>query len=174
MNELPELPHEINSPEPWLPGVYVPWWGWVLIGLAAILLLALLISLLKGKAPPAPADLPSLYAEYCRELESLGKNLAGKPLAFVATEASLIIRGYLAKALAEPTLYETHEETLTRADALLTLPEGARERLTPLLHRLAEYKYGPSRTDESLASNLVTDCREVLSGVHSTQPQQIA
>jgi hypothetical protein len=174
MNELPELPHDINPPDPWLPGVFIPWWGWALAALVVTILLVLLILLARRKAPDTPPDLPSLYAKYRRHLEALAGDLAGKPLARVATEASLAIRGFLSSALSEPALFETHEETLARSDALHALPQGAREHLIPLLNRLAEYKYGPSRTDETLARDLVEDCLKVLGGLDSTRHRTIA
>lgn len=174
MNELPELPHEINSPAPYLPGIQVPWWAWVIAAVVVLGLIALVIYLATRPRPAAPPDLPSLYGRYRKQLKELAGNLEGKALAQVATEASLAIRGYLSSALSEPTLFETNEETLARADALKSLPEGAREHLRPLLNKLAEYKYGPSQTDPTLASELVSDCLQVLKGIHSTQPRRIA
>lgn len=174
MEDLPELPHEINDPQPYLPGIAVPWWIWVLAALVVLALLGLLLFLLTRPKPATPPPLPQVYEECKRRLEALRHSLDGRSLAAVATEASLTLRSYLSQCLSEPALYETHEETLLRADALSTLPQGSRDRLSPLLVTLAEYKYGPSRVDETLAEKLIKDCLETLQGLESTRPRSIA
>jgi hypothetical protein len=174
MDELPELPHGINDPQPFLPGIYLPWWAWLLIGLGvlALIVLPLLFWPRRGTAKSAT---PPAYYEDCKvRLEELRKTLADRPLSALATEASLALREYLSATLSEPALFETHEETLLRESALEALPQGTRDRLAPLLNTLADYKYGPSRTDALLADKLLADCLETLQGIESTRARPIA
>ena len=84
------------------------------------------------------------------------------------------MRRYLAACLAEPALYETHEEFILRGDALTKLPAGAREHLNPLLTRLAELKYGPSGEDPTAGEALLGNCLEILQGLESTRPRALA
>ena len=167
----PDELHDIADPGPLLPGIAIPLWLW--IGLATIVAAGLAIiiwQMLRQRTTPPPSD-ASLYLESRHALERLQESTASRSLAEVATEASLIIRHYLAGSLQEPALYETHEEFELRSDALEQLPTGARQRLAPLLHRLAECKYGPSNTRNDAASELVATCLETLQGIESTRTQ---
>jgi hypothetical protein len=165
--------HDISDPVPLLPGIGIPWWLWVL-GAIAIGALILLVFLLSRRAKPVPATVEETYENSRRELESLRAHLADRPVAAIATEASLSMRRYLAACLAEPALYETHEEFILRGDALTKLPAGAREHLNPLLTRLAELKYGPSGEDPAAGETLLGNCLEILQGLESTRPRALA
>ena len=166
--------HDIADPAPYLPGIAVPLWFW--IALATLLFLGVscvLFFILRRTSPAQPPEL-SFYGESRRTLERLRESLAGRSLAEVATDASLIMRHYLVVTLQEPALYETHEEFLLRPDALEELPAGARERLAPLLDQLAQAKYSPSARNEQAANDLVNSCLQVLQGLESTRKRQIA
>lgn len=166
--------HDIADPRPLLPGIHVPLWFWICLAvILAALLTAVGLFLLRRRPEAGPPE-PDSYSESRRALERLRDSLSGRSLAEVATEASLIMRHYLASALQEPALYETHEEFLLRADALDGLPAGARERLAPLLDRLAEAKYSPSAPDRQSAAGLVDASLEVLQGLESTRERQVA
>jgi hypothetical protein len=141
--------------------------------LAALALVAVLRALWRRRATAAASAVPA-YEESRGSLLALRRDLAGRPLAEVATAASLAVRHYLAEVLDEPALFETREETLARADSFQRLPAGARERLAPLLDRLAECKYGPSRSDPAAAAALVDDCLEVLRGIESTRSRPLS
>ena len=169
-NEL----HDISDPQPLLPGIEVPLWFWIVLvafvfGAASFLL----FFFLRRQAPP-PAPGTSFYGESKSALEHLRESLGGRHLAEVATEASLILRHYLAVAMEEPALYETHEEFVMRSDALVDLPAGARDRLAPLLDHLAAAKYGPSSSQDDLSHQLVDSCLEVLQGIESTRARKVA
>lgn len=166
--------HDIADPQPLLPGIHVPLWFWICLAVALGAVLSVLLFLLRRRRerlPPAP---PAFFHDSRCALERLRESLPGRPLAEVATEASLIMRHYLASTLREPALFETHEEFLGRADALDRLPAGARAHLLPLLDRLAQAKYGPSAPDPQTAATLVESSLEVLQGIESTRERQVA
>ena len=173
MAESPPTLHDISDPGPLLPGVHVPVWVWV-VGTLAVLAVILLALFLLRRPKPASATIEEIYQNSRKELESLRGHLDKRPLAAVATGASLAMRRYLAACLTEPALYETHEEFLLRDDALAKLPSGSREHLNPLLTHLAELKYGPSIQDASAAGALIDRCLEVLQGLESTRPRPLA
>ncbi|NNC86974.1 MAG: hypothetical protein HKN82_00780 [Akkermansiaceae bacterium] len=166
--------HDIPDPSPWLPGVPLPAWAWIAIGLLTVLVLAVIAVLILRKKPAPPPDLAAVYEESCRKLKALRADLAGRPLAEVATAASFAVREYLAAALEEPALFETHEELTARHDAFAKLPAGARERLAPLLDRLAASKYGRTEQDDAAATELVDNSLKVLDGLESTRPRVVA
>ena len=166
--------HDLPDPAPWLPGIEAPWWLWLALIMGAIAVVALIVvKRLRGLAQPA-GDPNRAYEESRERLTNLKENLTGRSLAEVATDASLTLRAYLAETLEDPALFETHEEYLSRHDALAKLPSGARERLAPLLAQLAELKYGRPGPGATTAIQLVDNSLEVLDGLESTRPRVIA
>lgn len=166
--------HDIADPGPLLPAIEVPLWFWITaatLAVAALTLLVLFLRRHRGTAPPP--EVPH-YREAREALNHLRESLPGRSLVEVATEASLIMRHYLAATLQEPALYETHEEFLLRDDALDRLPAGARGHLAPLLGRLAAAKYSPGTPDHPGAASLLDSCLEVLQGVESTHYRPVA
>ena len=177
METDPEIIHDIGDPTPHLPGVFIPLWVWIILAVVVLGLLLVLVAaiVMARRKRPTPSTNPDEAYIFSRgQLKKLRDALDGMPLAEVATQASFALRYYLAACLEEPALYETHEEFTLRVDALEKLPAGSREHLNPLLERLAECKYGPSRQDEPVARTLVDDCLEVLQGIDSTRPRTIA
>lgn len=169
-----DLLHDIPDPAPWLPGMEIPWWVWAVAVLAAATVVAMVLAR-HFRTPAGPAGDSSLvYDESRQRLTALKERLPGPSLAEVATDASLTLRGYLAETLEEPALFETHEEYLSRHDALEKLPSGSRERLAPLLEQLAEIKYGRSAPGDATALQLVDNSLEVLDGLESTRVRVIA
>ena len=165
--------HDIPDPDPLLPGVALPWWIWVLPGaLLAGAVWTLIQFLSRHAAVPSSSD--NCFRDSCEALEQFRPVLGELSIAEVATQTSLILRHYLALALEEPALYETHEEFLLRSDALQKLPRGARERLAPLLSELAAAKYGPSRVDPSTSKRIIDDSLRTLQGLESTRERQVA
>ena len=168
--------HDIPDPEPYLPGVAVPLWAWILAGVVvAGALVGLVLLLLRQSRARGEAEVVDTSFQDSRDaLEALRPSSAERPLADIATDASLILRHYLAITLNEPALYETHEEFLLRSDALADLPAGARERLAPLLSQLASAKYGPSAINAESGANIINHCLEVLQGLESTRERKVA
>lgn len=171
MNE--EL-HDIPDPSPLLPGMYVPWYFWVILGFVALALLALILFLVFARRKPSSnAVIASAYEDSRKQLEALLSAVADHPLAHIATEASFAVRRYLAACLSEPALYETHEEFTLREDALNRLPAGSRDHLNPLLEQLATLKYSPSQSDPATAETILKKSLNTLQGLESTRARQI-
>lgn len=164
--------HDIPSPDPLLPSLSPPWWIWLLLGsLLAGAACALIQFLSRHSSTPSSSD--NCFRDSCEALEEFRPILGELSIAEVATKTSLILRHYLALALEEPALYETHEEFLLRSDALQKLPRGARERLAPLLSELATAKYAPSRIDPSASKRIVDDSLRTLQGIESTRERHV-
>ena len=127
----------------------VPSWElqtwWYFAAAAAVLAIVVLVLLLKrGKTVPDP------YKEK-REAYNEAKAEFTKPAGTDArTEAqriSVIIRRYLARSMGEPALFETHEEFVSRHEALSGLPEDVRESVGAFFANLAALKYAPTVPD---------------------------
>ena len=61
-----------------------------------------------------------------------------------ATECSLILRRYLVALTGDPALFETHEEWVSRHDAIENLDADLQQQTRSLFSQLAEWKYAPA------------------------------
>lgn len=163
--------HDIADPTPYLPGVHVPLYAWILLAVVGLGLLTGLAFYLRHRrnTRTKPLSIESCYEESRKKLIALSDLTEIHPLSRIATEASFAVRYYLAACLSEPALFETHEEFLLRDDALQRLPIGSRERLTPLLEHLAALKYSPSRSNPDAARTILDDALHVLQAIESTR-----
>jgi hypothetical protein len=82
-----------------------------------------------------------------------------------AVEASLILRRYLSLAAGDPALFETHEEFVSRHDALSCLSQQAREACARGFSRLATLKYASDPSTEE-PSTVVIEARALLDTLH--------
>ncbi len=82
-----------------------------------------------------------------------------------AVQASLILRKYLSLAAHDPALYETHEEFVSRHDALSVLTDEAREASEAGFARLASLKYASELPDVS-PHDVVNESRSLLETLH--------
>lgn len=156
--ELMEPP----SPEALVPDSWMePWMIAV-----AVLLVALLALLLLRKKKPAPFDPLAIrraaYTEAAAALATIG---AAVPAREAAVQGSLILRKYLSVAAADPALFETHEETLSRHDALNGFSEAARQAAERGFSRLAALKYAQQLPDVATV-NVTADSRALLETLH--------
>jgi hypothetical protein len=165
--------HDIADPSPHLPGMYVPWYLWLILGFVLIAFLVLAITLWRRKAA-TPPDIAGVYEESRKQLEALRGVINDHPLAHIATEASFAVRRYLAAYLSEPALFETHEEFILRKNSLARLPTGSRDRLNPLLEQLATLKYSPSQSDPESADTVLMKSLNTLQGIESTRDKELA
>ena len=114
---------EPASPEALVPYSWLEPW---MIAVAALLLLALLARVVFKKNKPATSDPLSAQqiarAEAAAALGEIGAVSARD----AAVQSSLILRQYLAVAAGDPALFETHEEYLSRHQALQAFSEDAR------------------------------------------------
>jgi hypothetical protein len=133
--------YDIPSVQDLIPRFWIPWWAWIAAPLALIALF-LLIRALRGRTRKV---IPSEEA-YQRAMDSLEQAKDIKHIVALATAVSLILRRYLAIALADSSLFETHEEFLARHQALEVVPDELRRSLTDYFTTLCRYKYAPTST----------------------------
>ena len=68
-----------------------------------------------------------------------------------AIEVSFILRRYLSLSFEEPALFETHEELISRHDALSAFPDNLRREIGDFFAKLASCKYTLGDTSENFA-----------------------
>jgi len=157
---------ELVPVEPLLPEPGLPPWAWVAIGLG-IFAAALLVVLIRRSRsrPEAPSRIrEEAYLRARQELESV----PGGGIQEAATRVSVTLRHYLASVSGDPALFETHEEFISRHQALASYPEDLRKVTAEGFSHLARLKYGPDATGDPIA--LVTAARQLLDRLHQQQP----
>lgn len=146
---------EPTSPEALVPASWVePWMIFSLV----ILLLAVLAYFAFRKKPPVVVD-PSearrtAHAEAVAALAEIGDVIPRE----AAVRCSLILRRYLSVVASDPALFETHEEYISRHEALKNFSEEARVSTALGFARLAAIKYSPGVSD--------MDTTQVIAGSH--------
>jgi len=156
---------EPNRPEALVPDSWVEPW---MVFTAAALLLALALGVgflifRRRKAPPIDQSAVRrvAYQEAGTALERM-KALQARD---AAVQSSLILRRYLARAANDPALFETHEEFVSRHDALRSLNDDARRKSETGFSRLASLKYA-AEIPELDPSQVVNESRELLETLH--------
>lgn len=131
-------------------GPGLPWWAWTMIALGSLIVI-LLIILLASRQKPAVAsnnkvDRNKAYMEAQKEIQDASKLQPRE----AATNISSALRRYMTTIFGDPTLYETHEEYLSRHEALSCIPESSRLKVSELFSELASFKYKrPTESDDS-------------------------
>ncbi len=154
---------------PFLPAAAAPWWLWVLVALAAAVLGWLVVVLVAARRSRRRGG-PDLETLRRRARAALAAVDPASPAAGVATAVSLVVRRFLADALGDPVLFETHEEFLARAHALARLPDDQRAAVNRHFAALARMKYVPSEPADTAA--LITDALTLLDQLQPLPPQQ--
>lgn len=164
-----ESPARLELIEPAPPVGLVPDAGWSLwlisAGLGLTLVIAAIITiriLRKKSSSSSPAALrEAAFRDALAALNAIQPSQTRD----TAVQASLILRSYLATAAADPALYETHEEFISRHDALQSLTAEARSAAETGFSRLATLKYAPQIPDESPAT-VLDESRKLLGSLH--------
>lgn len=156
---------DLAPAEPLLSHPGLPWWAWGLIAAGVMLLILTIVSAVRNKkAKPPPLRVVDRDRAYREAAEAIEES-TGLSRREAAQRVSGAIRLYLAKVCEDPSLYETHEEFLSRHKALDRFPESTREQVSTLFSRLAEEKY--DRFGKSPATSDFTERPlSVLSQVH--------
>jgi hypothetical protein len=150
-------------PDRLLPGHDLAWWWLVAVVFLLITALLVLMLVFRAKAkPPHPSELRE--AAFHDALAALTASSPADARAAAVT-ASLAVRKYLSIAAADPALFETHEEFLTRHDALMPLKPEARDAAESGFAKLASMKYAPHPTDAS-AAKVMAESRTLLETLH--------
>jgi hypothetical protein len=137
-------------------------WGFGAALVAVAALLGYRLYRARRHAAPAPA---ALRAQAYQEARAALAALDLPNSRALATQASLILRRYLAAAVNDPSLYETHEEFVARSGSLRNLSETARDACHRGLADLAAVKYAPAEAAVAPAA-LLAGARELLEILH--------
>lgn len=143
------------SPEALVPDSWLEPWMFVIVAVVMAVILAVLWLTRTKPGPPDPrAAREAARAEAAAALENIGDI----PAREAAVVSSLVLRKYLATAAGDPALFETHEETISRHEALKDFSEDARGSAAIGFARLAAVKYAPEDPD--------MDTPQVVAGSH--------
>ena len=139
---------------------HFPWWIVIVASLVILSILATIFILRKRK----PRTLSINATAYADALASLNAIELLDPRQ-VATECSLILRKYLSTTANDPALFETHEEFITRHNALASLNDAAKSSATTTFSKLAQLKYTNDSPAIS-AADILTESRALLENLH--------
>ena len=150
------------SPEALVPSIGLwPWFvGGAALVLLAIALVFLVIALRKHAIDPKAAR----QAAYQDAIGGLDPNTATDPRD-AAIRSSLVLRRYLSVAAADPALFETHEEFISRHDALSALKPEVRDTTSQGFTKLAAMKYGPD-SPAADPREIMREARQLLDTLH--------
>jgi hypothetical protein len=150
-------------PDALMPGYGLEWW-WLVAGIfALIVLLAVVMLRIRGKAQ-APSAAALRETAFREAMAALSASAPADARA-AAVLASLAVRKYLSVAAEDPALFETHEEFLARHNALNAFKPEARAAAESGFTRLAALKYAPQPPDASSA-NVIAESRTLLQTLH--------
>ena len=78
----------------------------------------------------------------------------------------MILRKFLSITAEDPALFETHEEFISRHNALQKIPESTRNEITKIFSQLAGMKYSPKDANTS-AEAIISESRQLLQLLHA-------
>jgi hypothetical protein len=153
---------EPTSPEALLPGFWIePWMIALAVG---IIFVVVTVILLKSKKTPRFDPQAARLAAHAEATAALAQIGSQSPRD-AAIQSSLILRKYLAAAASDPALFETHEEYVSRHEALKNFSEESRKAAGLGFTRLASLKYAAEIPTAS-ASEVITDSQSLLKTLH--------
>lgn len=157
---------EPASPAPLLPSDPLPTWLIVLAVIALVVAAAAVWIAVRHRRRAAAkpgAVRNQAYREALAAFETVTTNL---PRA-AAVQVSLILRRYLAVAAGDPSLFETHEEFVSRADSLRDLTDEVRRACQDGFSRLAAIKYAPAEeSTATTAAEVAAGAKNLLETLH--------
>ncbi len=156
---------EAPSPESLLPDSGFSQW-WIIAGVALlVLIMVVVIMIARKRKSSAPSTQTLRHAARAEAVEALSKIIV-TDARDAAIQCSLILRRYLSIAAGDPALFETHEEFISRHDALLQLTAETRLVAATGFTRLATMKYAPEIPAEPAAGKIISDSRSLLETLH--------
>ncbi len=153
---------EPSTPEALVPDTWLESW---MIAVAIVLVLVVLAYLICKKKRSAPSDPLAIRQAAHAEAVATLENITAGTARDAAIQSSLILRKYLSAAAGDPALFETHEETISRHDALKDFSEEARAAAGRGFARLASLKYAAEIPDAA-ASEVAAGSRALLETLH--------
>ena len=137
---------------------------WMIPAAVALLLAITAYLIFRKRKSPAGDPLAARKAAYQDAAAALEK-INSLQARDAAVQSSLILRKYLSLAANDPALFETHEEFISRHDALQALTHDARNAAETGFARLASLKYAAEIPDLS-PLDVVTESRALLETLH--------
>lgn len=163
--EEAKLPIELLEHSHYLPGF--PGWIPVLTALILLVPAALLIWFFaknfKEKLPSHSKQNHLIEAQ--RKLSLLRESSPETPLSSIASQISLIIRGYLAHSKSDPSLYQTREEFIQDSQHLTHLSEPVKAKTEDLLEELASLQYAPQKWDQEFLNQTLDRASDNLNAI---------
>lgn len=160
---MDEQAPNLQLQEPISPESLLPSTDYTLVWISAVVLLLLIAALfffLSRKRKSGSDPISHRRAAY--QVAKKAFDAANPPNAReAAVESSLILRRFLAQAVSDPSLFETHEEFISRQDALKKLTPVARDAASAGFSRLAQLKYAPEIPSDEPAV-VVKESRDLL------------
>ncbi len=153
---------EPSPPEALVPDSrFEPWIIATAIALTVVVLAVLILKRKKVSSLDPLAVRKAAYTEAVAVLEEIGTVAAHD----AAVRSSLILRKYLSVAAGDPALFETHEETISRHDALKDFSQEARTLVCHGFAKLASVKY-TAEVPDATANEVVAESRAMLETLH--------
>lgn len=171
--EIPEI-REIVAPLP--PDTSLPFYIWIVVGVALIGILVLLIVLLRSSSKFQPTSTVNYDPRQSAltKLHELKENYLALPAPEFALQTSHGLREYLTSFYGSTTPYETGREFLERQDDSHLMAEQKYLVVRDLYERAERLKYAPAPGADSERLNLVEDTisfvRDDTPGVMFTVP----
>lgn len=153
---------EPASPEALIPRIGL--WPWA-VGAAVLLLVAILLTWWLRRRRRRTYDPMSVRIAAHQEALAGLNEINAEDAREAAIRCSLVLRRYLSLAANDPALFETHEEFVSRRDALKVLQPEARAAAAVGFEKLASLKYGPDSPMDAPAT-VIGDGRLLLETLH--------
>ena len=148
---------ESSTVEALIPKAETPWL-WIIIGVVLVASLIFWLIRRRLKRAKDPANIrEAAYKDAIAAFDAIPQN---DPHA-AALESSMTLRKYLSITAEDPALFETHEEFVSRHDALQKIPQSTRDEVAAIFNRLAMIKYAPDSINTN-AETIIGDSRQLL------------
>lgn len=154
---------ESSTVEALIPKAETPWL-WIIIGVVLVASLIFWLICHRMKHAKDPANIrEAAFKDAIAALDAIPQNDPHS----AALESSMILRKYLSITAEDPALFETHEEFVSRHDALQKISQAMRDEVAAIFSRLATIKYAPDAVNAN-AETIVGDSRQLLHALRAT------
>lgn len=154
---------ESSTVEALIPKAETPWL-WIIIGVVLVTSLIFWLICHRMKHAKDPANIrEAAFKDAIAALDAIPQNDPHS----AALESSMILRKYLSITTEDPALFETHEEFVSRHDALQKISQAMRDEVAAIFSRLATIKYAPDAANANDEA-IVGDSRQLLHALRAT------
>ena len=142
----------------------ITWEAWA-IGGGVLLIILLAAWVLWRNRRPKPVSAEDLHKKAHQEAIAALAACPSEERTPTATECSLILRRYLATVTGDAALFETHEEWVSRNDAVEDFNEALKEQIREHFGQLATWKYAPDDLGDEPAT-IIDQSRKLLESIN--------